>query len=194
MDAKTIINLGLGMLGSYSVNSIAPAVTPLEKKMAIRYPQFRDSELTKNRWVFARLYATLTLSVPVPSMATAERPNAFAKPNDCLRPIRSKGAKWEVRGGYIYTSDSALTIEYIARIVEADFDPLFVDMLAARIAMDMCEDVTQSNIKKGDARTAYREAKQSAKAANALIIGSDDDMTEPDDDDSWIQARRGVGL
>lgn len=194
MDAKSIINLGLGKLGSYSVNSIAPAVTPLEKKVAAGYPQWRDSEITKNRWVFARLYAVLTAGGASATMGTSDRPNGFAKPNDALRVLREKGAKWEQRGAYLYTYDSTLTIPYVARVVEAEFDPLFVDTLAARVAVEMCEGVTQSNLKKQDAQAQYTQTIRVARAANAITLGSDDSMTELDDDDDWLTARRGYGV
>lgn len=194
MDAKSIINLGLSPLGAYNVSTITPPVTPLEKKCADQYPQWRDSRLTANRWVFARNYEVLTLGAPSPSMATAERPHAFALPNNCLRPIREKSAKWEQRGKHLYHNAATLTIEFIARVVEADFDPLFVDTLAAWITYRMCEYVTQSNIKKADAKSDYEDTIKVARAANALIIGNDEQIGEADDDDDWISARRGAGL
>lgn len=192
MDAKTQLNLGLNLLGSYSVNSIAPATTPLEKKCATFYTQWRDSELTKNRWVFARGYAVL--SEGGGAFETAERPYSFALPSDCLRPLREKSVTWEQRGRYLYNATATLTLNYLMRVVEANFDPLFVDVLAARIAVEMCESVTQSNLKKADARAGYKDALKIAKAANAVIIGMGDDADESDEDDEWIAGRRGVGL
>lgn len=192
MDAKTQINLGLNLLGSYAVNSIAPATTPLEKKCAMFYPQWRDSELTKNRWVFARGYAVLTEGGGLEG--TAERLFSFALPSDSMRPLREKGVTWEQRGRYLYNSVNTLTLNYIKRVVEADFDPLFVDVLAARVALELCETVTQSNLKKADARAYYSNTLKIAKSANAVIIGQGDDTDEFDEDDTWIQGRRGVGL
>ena len=192
MDAKTIINLGLNKLGSYAVNSIAPAVTPLEKKCALYYPQWRDSELTKNRWVFARGYAVLTEGGG--TQGTAERPFSFALPNDSVRPLRERGVTWEQRGRYLYNRTNTLILNYIMRVVEADFDPLFVDVLAARIAEELCEYVTQSNLKKADATQKYKDALKIARSANAVTIGFDDRIEEPDEDDEWIQGRRGVGV
>lgn len=192
MDAKTVINLGLNKLGSYAVNSIAPAVTPLEKKCALYYPQWRDEELTKNRWVFARGYAVLVEGGG--AHETAERPYSFALPSDSLRPLRELGVTWEQRGKYLYNSTNTLTLNYVMRVVEADFDPLFVGVLAARIAEELCEYVTQSNLKKADATQKYKDAIKIAKAANALVIGFDDKLEEPDEDDEWLQGRRGVGI
>lgn len=192
MDAKTIVNLGLALLGQYSISSLSPAVTPLEKKCALRYTPYKQSELTKGRWVCAVQYAALTEGGGL--QETAERPYSFALPSDCLRVLRDKGAKWQQRGRYLYHSEATLTVPYIADIVEADMDPLLVDVIAARVAREMCEDITQSNSKQATCDARYIRAVKEARAANALIIGSDEQVGELDDDDDWFQARRGVGL
>lgn len=193
MDAKGISNQGLGLLGSYSVNSIAPAVTPLEKRIAGNYNQWKTSELTKRRWVFNNYTKTLTVSGSAPH-ATVERPNAFDLPNDCLAPIRKKTDTWIQRGKKLYTWDTVLYIEYKADVAEELFDVLFNDVLAFRIAFENVEWVTQSNVKKADVGSMYKDAIRTAAANNSLIIGAEDDANEDDSKDSWLAARYGVGI
>ena len=53
-------------------------------------------------------------------------------------------------------------------IPPADFDPLFVDVLAARLAVDTAEAITQSNSKKAEAKDAYKEAVRDAGRANGF--------------------------
>jgi hypothetical protein len=111
-----------------------------------------------------------------------------------MRPLRELGVTWEQRGRYLYNRTNTLTLNYIKRVVEADFDPLFVGVLAARVAEELCEYVTQSNLKKADAHVQYDKGLRRARSANAVIIGMDDRIEEPDEDDEWIQGRRGVGV
>jgi hypothetical protein len=193
VDDKGVINLGLGLLGAYSVTSIDPPVTPIEKRMAQFYPHWRKSELTRRRWVFNRKYKVLTISPDAP-METADRPYGYLLPNDYLAAVRDKTTRWQVRGRYVYNSNDEMVLEYKADIPTTEFDPLFVDVLAARIAYENCEWVTQSNMKKADAERYYKDMLRLASANNALIIGSEDDMTDLDDDDTWIMSRAGYGL
>ncbi len=193
MDRKAILNYGLGMLGSYTVTSLEPGVTPLEKRVASNYQQWKRSELTRRRWVFNRGFSVLTQE-PTAPMATEERQYGYALPTDYLAAVRDKYSRWQIRGRYIYSAEDSLVLEYKMDVDEENFDPLFVDTLACRIALEMCEWVTQSNMKKADAERAYNNTIKLASANNALIIGPEDELTEPDENDSWIASRAGWGL
>jgi hypothetical protein len=193
MDAIGIINQGLRKLGSFSVNSITPASSPIERKCAEGYSQWRKSELTKRRWVFNWFPATLSVQGSAPH-ATSERPFAFDLPADCLALIRKRGDTWRQHGRKIYAAQSTLQIEYKGDVPDTDLDPLFIDTLACRVAEEMCEWVTQSNVKKSDAVQMYKETIRIAAANNALIIGSEDSFNELDSQDEWMSARAGVGL
>lgn len=191
MDARQIINLGLGQLGAYYVTSLEPANTAIEKRMALHYEQWRDSELTRGRWVFATGFANLVGTVGPD--ATEQRPYAYLAPTDYLSIVRERSAKWQVKGKYIYSPVAIQTIEYKRRVPEDQFDPLFVDVLAARIAWENCEWVTQSNTKKADAERAYQTARRFAVVNNSLILDPEPSEIN-DEDDTWIQARAGWNL
>lgn len=193
MDAHGILNQGVRLLGSYNINSINPPSTPLERQCAGGYPQWRDSELTRRRWVFSRRFATLTVQGSAPN-AIASHPLAFDLPADCLAPVRKRGDQWIQQGRKIYTACSVLELEYKARIVETDFDVLFNDVLACRVAYELCEWVTQSNVKKADCVQFYKDAVKIAAANNALIIGAEDSVHEVDSQDEWVNARYGYGV
>lgn len=193
MDAKGIINLGIGRLGSYKVNSIAPASTPLERECAANYAQWRDSELTRNRWVFNRYSKTLTVSGSAPN-ATDALPIAFDLPNDCLSVVRKRGDKWVQMGNKLYTNLDTLTIEYKATVAESEMPPLFIEVLAKRIQLEMCEWVTNSNVKADSALRMYNKAVKDAATNNAFIIGAEDETNELDEDDTWLSARFGAGI
>ncbi len=193
-DEKTIINLGLGLLGQHSITSYANPANPLERRVVPAYAHQRRSELIKRRWVFNRHFASLTIR-PDATMNTAERPYAFDLPNDYLAAVRDRTTTWQIRGNLLYSRYDSVVLEYKADVPEVQFDPLFVDVLAARIAVDNAEWITQSNIKKADADDRfYKPAIQMAAANNALIIGSEDETGALDEDDTWLHARAGYNL
>jgi len=188
MDAKAIINLGLGKIGSSRVASISPPSSPLERHCAAGYSQWRDSELTKRRWVFSRSFQLLTENTGVTPAQGYDK--VYDLPADCLRPIRDKHSTWIVAGKQIHAV-SAVMLEFTKRVPEADFDPLFIDALAARCAQETVEFATQSNTKTVNVNQLYDDAIKKAGQANALIIGSEDG-THARELDDWELGRMGI--
>lgn len=181
-----IINNGLSKIAASRITRIDPPQTPLEGFMAAGYPQWKRSELTKRRWVFAtEHYKQLT---KVDTLTGVDKPYKFALPNDCLRPIRTKKTEWEQRGRYLYSAYDILYIDYIRNADESEFDPLFNDVLSARVGIESVEYVTQSNKKEEKAIGYYDKAVKEAAQANAFIIGAED-IQEDDEDFSWVSSR-----
>lgn len=190
--ATDIINLGLAALGAQRVSQLSPPRTELERFMASSYPAWRDAELARNRWLFAIKRATLTQTDDAPEIA--ELPYAYLIPNDCLRPLRDDTGRgkalWVREGKYLYSEESTLVLRYVARVPEADFDPLFVNVLAGRIALMSAEFVTQSNQKKADADALYKGALDAAKVANGFATGSENPYADVDGVAySWVSSR-----
>lgn len=183
-----IINLGLSGLGSSRITRIDPPRTPIEQFMAANYPQWKRSELAKRRWVFATVEDyVMTLS----SVATSgDYKYKFNLPADCMRPIRDKTSRWIQRGRAIYHTGDTLTIDYVRNVIESEFDPLFNDVLAARIRKESAEYLTQSKSKKDDAKEDYIMALREAARANAFVIGPED-LDEEDNEPSWLDAHNG---
>lgn len=188
MTPKDIINQGLSKLGSSRVSTIDQPRQPLEHAAATGYPQWRDSELRKRRWLFATKRVTLTPSNdPIPDV---ERPYQFALPVDNLRIIRPGAATWEQRGLFLYDYGPTVTLDYVARVPDGEFDPLFVDVLACRVAMELVETATQSNTKAAKVKEMYDEAVAIAGQCNAYERGGED-MNENPYDSSWVSSRFG---
>lgn len=186
-----IINNGLSGLGQSRVRQINPPLTPLETYCASRFPQQKASELSKRRWVFAWVTDyTMTLAE---TLTGVEKPYRYPLPADCGRPIRGKYSEWEQRGRSVYSAYSTLKIDYVRNVQPDEFDPLFNDVLSARIRMDSAEFVTQSNAKKITAQAEYKEAVADAAKANSFIIGPED-IQEDDSDFSWVSARHNPGM
>lgn len=181
-----IINLGLTKIGSARISRIDPPVSSLEKICAEGYPQWKRSELTRRRWVFAtEAYYKLTQVDEVPGI---EQPYKYSIPVDCLRPIREKRTEWTQRGKFIWSSCQDLRISYIKNVEEKDLEALFVDVLATRIALECVEAVTQSNTKKADVEALYQQSVNNAGQVNAFVRGPED-IQEDDNDFSFIYSR-----
>lgn len=181
-----ITNLGLGKISSSRIQRLDPATSPLEVYMYNGYTPWKRAELTKRRWVFA-LEDDVVLSLKE-TKEGVERPYKYELPPQCLRPVRQKRTEWAQRGRFVFSADPALKIQYIKNVPEADFDPLFVDVLACWIAVQSVEYVTQSNTKKEDVRAMYAEAVSVAGKMNAFIIGPED-ITADDDDFDFVNSR-----
>lgn len=168
-----IINLGLAKISSSRVRNINPPSTPLERHVSEGYQQWRRSELQRHRWVFATVDDYALTQSAILDTARDYRKYAYELPIDCLRPVRYQGADWKQRGHKLYDRGDTLTIDYIADVPESEYDPLFIDVLAARVAVECVEYVTQSNTKEVNAAAKYDEAVSVARQNNAFIVGSE---------------------
>lgn len=171
-----IINMGLSKIAASLIDRIDPPRTSTERFMANNYRQWKRSELTKRRWVFATVIAfPLSQTDYIDGDA---QPYEYAVPDDCLRPIRQRGAEWQQYGRKIRSAESGLKLSYVKDVQETDFDVLFVDVLACRIALESVEYITQSNTKREAAAVAYDEAVRDAGRNNAFIRGPEVNTTD----------------
>jgi len=96
---------------------------------------------------------------------------------------------WTFEGDYVTTRQGApLLIRFVADVIDVDkFDQMFAEALAARIAMEVATIVCdQANVAASvsNASGHYRTEMSAARAANSILIGSDDPRI-----DSYILAR-----
>lgn len=98
---------------------------------------------------------------------------------------------WEVESGYILTADaSPFILRFVADQVDVStMDPLLCQAWGARLALVMCESVTQSPEKKRDVRDEYTRIINLAKMVNAVEAGT----TEADPDEPPQQQSSGRG-
>lgn len=195
----SICNRALQIIGADSITALTDN-NDRARAMRTAYEPVRDAELHRRRWRFALKRASLAALSDAPASDYARQ---FQLPGDCLRVIAGAdlvpvpneadyrtgiGALWSREGDRLLTNLSApLRIRYIARIVDTSlFDPSFAEALAARLAMEVCERLTQSSTKKAEARVHYRQALVEAARANAI-----ENAPEAAGDDSWVTARLG---
>lgn len=183
-----ICNLALAKLSAEPIASIAAPVKPNEKLMALLYPQRRDAELRKHRWLFSLQRLRLTPS----GTTTAGDPflTIFQMPNAALRAVRERDTCWTVQGrSLLDPSTTYIDVQFVMQTSPSLFDPLFVDAVTCALAFQACEKVTQSNEKKKDLAEEYREAMDIAKKANAFEVGPEAWVADDSTSYTWEQAR-----
>lgn len=156
----------------------------------VAYSPVINALLRAHAWNFAIKRATLAAIVPIPEWG---RSNSFTLPSDFIAltddyPEYNCAEKdWVIEGRYILTDDSSpLHIRYISMITDtADMDALFIEAAATKIALEICEEITQSNTKKSDLKDDYKAAIAEARRRNAF-----EKRPSFSADDSWLYSRR----
>lgn len=182
-SAVQICNLALQKLGAARINSLTEDGRNARECNAA-YELMRDAELRAHPWNFARARAQLAEDSTAPDFGFDHQ---YTLPSDFLRlHPDSEVDDWQIEGRKILTDDDApLEIIYIKRVTDtAQFDALFVVALANRLAMQLCEKITQSNTKKAEALRDYVLSIREARRVNAI----ENVATDPPDD-PWITAR-----
>lgn len=183
-----ICNAALQKLGAQRITALTDNSVNARACSAC-FDRLRLAELRKNPWSFAITRATLAADATSPAFGRA---NSFTLPSDFLRLLSPypednlSSRDWLVEGRAIVTDESApLYIRYMADVSDPNtMDPLFRDALAARMAMEMCEEITQSNTKRQLAAADYDMAITDAKKTNAI-----EKLPQKSPDDTWITVR-----
>ena len=193
----SIANRALQMLGSDPIISLTQD-NKRARTLQIAFAPVRDAELHRRNWRFAIKRDTLAALASAPDSGFAYQ---YQVPNDYLRLLSggdlvpladlsdyrsAPAALYAVEGDRILTDVGApLSIRYVARISDASkFNASFAEALAARLAWECCEAITQSDSKQQLAERRYTVAMREARRANAFEV-----PTEAIADDSWILAR-----
>jgi hypothetical protein len=159
------------------------------------FDQVRDAELRRTRWKFSLKRDQLLALVDKPNWGFAYRyplPADFlglVQVNDIyLRPMSKQTVPWAVEQGEILTNLPApLKVRYISRITNPGlFDPLFVEVLACKLAMEIAEPLTQSETKRARAADEYKFALSEAKRQDAIETAADEFPWG-----SWLDSRNG---
>lgn len=194
-----IVNLALTLLGSKRIASIDDDVKPAREAKAI-FSMCRDALLGAYNWNFAIARAQLAALSAAPLFGYA---GEFPLPQDplCLRIVQIgdqfpgvdlvnyRGAsteEWSIEGRSILTDWSApLNLRYVKQVTDTtQFHPCFSYALGSKLAMDLCEPLTQSDTKFNKARMQFSASIADAIKANAIEL-----PPKQLADDSWILSR-----
>ncbi len=118
--------------------------------------------------------------------------NIFDVPSDSLRILELRltfGATtspWVVEGTKVLTNDGdTVPLRYIQRLLNpASYDPMLAQVMAYRLALELAEDLTQSNTKKEVSQASYDQI-----LAKAKRIDSQEQSPMPRERSVWENAR-----
>jgi hypothetical protein len=184
-----ICNLALQKLGAARIVSLTQD-DPNARDCNVAYGPARNRLLRRYGWNFAKSRAALTASGTTPAF---DYDYAFPVPTDFLRLILPPDASidWVVeridgRRAILSNDAGPIYIRYVALVTDpTEFDPLFDDALACALAYQTCEKITQSNTKRADIASEFKEAIRVARQMNAF-----ETLPAEAGEDSWLSARR----
>lgn len=142
-SALDICNAALSKIGEAPLDALIANESTASRLCVLHYHPARRETLCMARWTFATTTATLdTASAQSPGSLT---PYQFTLPKDCLRVLDVECADWKMQGRRIHASRIPLRMSYTADMEDADqFDPLFRDALATRLAEKLAMPMTGS--------------------------------------------------
>lgn len=195
MDKTQLANYALSKLGEEPVLLLTDDTKPARLMNRI-FDQVRDAELRRATWKFSLKRAQLMALVDAPDWGYTTQ---YPLPSDFLRlvqvndfyvrPLSKQRGPWSLEGGLLLTDLPApLKMRYVARITNTGlFDPLFVEALACKLAMEAGETLTQSETKRARAADEYKFALSEAYRQDAI-------ETTPDEMPwgTWLESREGI--
>lgn len=157
-----------------------------------------NSELRAHNWRFAITRTRLAALSTAPDWGFQYQ---YQLPSDNLRLIQVNDYIIDVNAGYYNQRDTSmyqlesnkiltdlaapLKIRYVRQVVDTtEFDALFDDVLACKLAMQICEEITDSGSLKQAISEEYKQALRNALKANAMEI-----TAFAINDSNWINDR-----
>lgn len=192
-----VANRALTKLGAARIISLSDD-NKQARAVASCFDDLRDDELRAHRWQFAMKRTELAALSEAPAYGYQYQ---YAVPADFLRIdmvddrypaavmdnyIDAEYLEWTLEGNVILTDiGSPLKLRYIAQVTDPNsWDSNFREALASRIAMEICEDLTQSDTKKAAASRDYQRA-----ITQAVRIGAIEKPPIMPPDNSWVISR-----
>lgn len=184
-----ICNRALQLLGANAITALSDSNSKSARECNRAYDSCRQMELRAHPWNFATKRAQLAASVTAPDFG---KTNYFDLPSDFIRLLPPDSTEnyndrdWKIEGRQIVTDYAApLEIRYTADIEDVPtMDTLFREVLAHRIAVEICEAITQSNTKSQILMDGYRGHIVQARRVNAF-----ENIAEDPPEDDWITVR-----
>lgn len=179
-SANAICNLALDLLHEATLSDYTTETTSAAKWFQRNYQNALDGELEKHRWMFALKRSSITADATAPSFGWDYR---YAKPSDFRRvgylnyngDFEADPIPHELEGDWILTNQSAtIYLVYVYAITDVTkFNALFVDALAAKMAMKLAHWLTGKANMVQIAAAAYDMALKDARRANILLSTSE---------------------
>lgn len=187
MASKTsIANRALVKLGQVTTADVESENSKAAKTINSMYDTVRDAVLREHVWNFAVRRAQVAKNTNTPAY---EWDHEYPYPEGCLRILEIKDkdpGQYDIENNKILTDDDGpLFIKYIKQITdEGEFDSLFIEAFASRLAYESAEALTQSNTKKEAALVDYQRALSEARSVDAV-----ENVGQALDESGWVSVR-----
>lgn len=190
LTVEDVANMSLGILVEAPINSLDDN-TKAARLLNLHFETTRQSEMVKQAWAFAIFRVELEAEADAPTGEIYDY--AYSIPDGALRvlPLTDTGEAQGNRIPFKREGDLILTnysgprlVRYIGNLTDpADWDPLFVEALAARLAMKIAMPLTNKTSVLQGAKVVYDEAISEARRINSIEVSS------VPASQSWAEAR-----
>jgi len=168
ISKTAIANRALSKLGEPRVSNIETTNSNAAETIREMWDSVRDAMLQSYPWNFAIARKSIAADATAPDW---EYNNRYRVPTGYLALLEVKNdPDYVLEGSFILTDEGTpLKIRYIQRIEDtAQFDTMFDEALAAELAVQACESITQSNTKKQILMSERDAAIKAAFASDAI--------------------------
>ena len=179
----SISNSALIKIGADRINSL----TETNRRAQLcneQYSKVRDEVLRSHPWNFAITRAEFTQLSSTPAFGYTYE---YSIPSDCLRilELHDSTIEWKQEGNKVLSDSATIKARYLKRVTApAEYDSLFVEALALRLAADLAYSLVQSSTLSQNLLVEYEKHMALARSIDAQE-GTAPDLT----DDSFIEAR-----
>jgi hypothetical protein len=174
---NTIAKLACIKIGSELVTNVETDNTKRSRTILTIYEHTRDVELSKSYWKFARKRIVLSADPVAPAFGWGFKYNV---PADFLRvfKIRCQGnpetvvTEYDLEGKTLLTDyGDGIYLEYIGKVEnENDWHPLFHEVMACKLGVEICYDITDSGSKRDRLLNDYKILLAEAKRIDAVQL------------------------
>ncbi len=180
-----ICNRALIRVGANTISSFNDSLKEATLLNQI-YDPIRKGLLRSHPWAFAMELSALALLNVAPAF---KYDFSFQLPTDCLRvwDLHEANSPWKRFGTKLYTNDDAVNLIYIKDVTDpAQFDTVFEDCLALKIAIELAYNITGSASMLGPLEQEF-----SMRMKEAKLWDAQEDFPEVWlDNGSWDGSRR----
>lgn len=154
MSKVSIVNRALALLGANRIINLSDE-TQEAKVASNMYDGSLRSLLSEAEWGFATKRANLNLTTVEPAWGGE---NVFLLPSDMVRLFKVNiKQRYTIQGNHLLTHAKGVGVEYVYKNEDDTlYPPYFIDALAARLAYDMCYDLTNSTAKQNELLELYQ--------------------------------------
>ena len=178
--AVDIANSALNTLGATNITALTED-TKTARICNQRYSFVRDAVFRAHPWNCLVTRVALTADSATPVFGYTKQ---FSLPNDpfCLRVLRLEDMDtvYRIEGRKLLVNESSVNIQYVGRITDVNlYDTLLIETIAARLAAEICFNLTNSNTLTAQMNQLYDQKLSEARFVDATE-GTPPNLTNQD--------------